>query len=401
MDRYPNPVSIENTKRILMQMEKSVFCIYRNDGSKGTGFFCFISLKDKRFPVMITNNHVIDEKILKNEKEIHISLNNGKKIEHIKFEENMAMYTNEKYDITIIEINPIKYNIEYCDFLEIEFKENNIEYNRESIYLIQYVKGESAYVSYGQIKSCDDEDSYKIRYLAQTDYGASGAPIINLRTQKIVGVHTYNSHKYNFCNGTILKFPIIEFMNKYKDYLSSRSLQENHNNINIDKRKNQKEEKKNILNTDLSLEKELKEEKDKNKKLGEKIEQYESLINELLNKSNKDLNVNELMQGILKKDKEIEILKQKLSRFPFELSEGEELYSLIFTSGDQKIHHSIICKNTSKFSFIESQLYDEYPDYSETNNLFTVCGNKINRNKSLKDNKIKNNDIIVLNVIDY
>jgi len=60
MDRYPNPVSIENTKRILMQMEKSVFCIYRNDGSKGTGFFCFISLKDKRLPVMITNNHVID-----------------------------------------------------------------------------------------------------------------------------------------------------------------------------------------------------------------------------------------------------------------------------------------------------------------------------------------------------
>jgi len=215
-------------------------------------------------------------------------------------------------------------------------------------------------------------------------------------------VHSYNNHKYNYCNGTILKFPITEFMNKYKDYLSWWSLKDNHNNnINIDKRKNEKEEKKNTLNNDLSLGKELKEEKDKNKKLGEKIEQYESLINELLNKSNKDLNVNELMQGILKKDKEIEILKQKLSRFPFELSEGEELYSLIFTSGDQKIHHSIICKNTSKFSFIESQLYDEYPDYSETNNLFTVCGNKINRNKSLKDNKIKNNDIIVLNVIDY
>lgn len=82
------------------------------------------------------------------------------------------------------------------------------------------------------------------------------------------------------------------------------------------------------------------------------------------------------MQGILKKDKEIEILKQKLSRFPFELSEGEELYSLMFTSGDQKIHYSIICKNTSKFSCIESQLYDEYPDYSETNNLFIVCGKK-------------------------
>ena len=315
----------------------------------------------------------------------------------------MVMYTNEKYDITIIEINPIKNNIEYYDFLELEIKENvEVEYHKQSIYLIQYIKGKSVCVSYGQIRSIDNDDSFKLRYIAQTGLGSSGAPILNLETQKLIGVHSYNNHKYNYCNGTILKFPITEFMNKYKDYLSWWSLKDNHNNnINIDKRKNEKEEKKNTLNNDLSLGKELKEEKDKNKKLGEKIEQYESLINELLNKSNKDLNVNELMQGILKKDKEIEILKQKLSRFPFELSEGEELYSLIFTSGDQKIHHSIICKNTSKFYIIESQLYDEYPDYSETNNFFTLCGNKINRNKSLKDNKIKNNDIIVLNVIDY
>lgn len=83
-------------------------------------------------------------------------------------------------------------------------------------------------------------------------------------------------------------------MNKYRDYLNSWSLQDNYNNgIKIDKRKNEKEEKKIIIKNDLSLEKELKEEKDKNTKLGEKIEQYESLINELLNKSNKDLNSNE------------------------------------------------------------------------------------------------------------
>ena len=83
-------------------------------------------------------------------------------------------------------------------------------------------------------------------------------------------------------------------MNKYRDYLNSWSLQDNYNNgINIGKRKNEKEEKKIIIKNDLSLEKELKEEKDKNTKLGEKIEQYESLINELLNKSNKDLNSNE------------------------------------------------------------------------------------------------------------
>ena len=126
-------------------------------------------------------------------------------------------------------------------------------------------------------------------------------------------------------------------MNKYKDIISTRILQNNYiNSKNIDKRNNEKEEEKNVINNELSLEIELKEEMDKNKNLIKKIEQYESLINELLNKSNKDLNSKEVMQGILKKDKEIEILKQKLSRFPFELSEGEELYSLIFTSGDKK-----------------------------------------------------------------
>lgn len=314
----------------------------------------------------------------------------------------MAIYTNQEYNITIIEINPMKYNIDSRDFLEIEFKENyKVEYNKQSIYLIQYAKGEKVCVSYGEIR-IDDNDSYKLRYFAQTGPGVSGAPILDLKTHKVIGLYTSHNNKFAFNNGTILKFPITEFMNKYKDIISTRILQNNYiNSKNIDKRNNEKEEKKNVINNEVSLEIKLKEEMDKNKNLIKKIEQYESLINELLNKSNKDLYSKEVAQGILKKDKEIEILKQKLSRFPFELSEGEELYSLIFTSGDKKILHSIICKNTSKFSSIESQLYDKYPNYSKSNNLFTVCGNKININKSLKDNKIKNNDIIVLNVIEH
>ena len=133
----------------------------------------------------------------------------------------MVMYTNEKYDITIIEINPIKNNIEYYDFLELEIKENvEVEYHKQSIYLIQYIKGKSVCVSSGQIRSIDNDDYFKLRYIAQTGLGSSGAPILNLETQKLIGVHSYNNHKYNYCNGTILKFPITEFMNKYKDYLS-------------------------------------------------------------------------------------------------------------------------------------------------------------------------------------
>ncbi len=41
-------------------------------------------------------------------------------------------------------------------------------------------------------------------------------------------------------------------------------------------------------------------------------------------------------------------------------------------------------------------LYEKYPKYTDTENFFVVGGNKINRNKTLEENNIKNNDIITL-----
>ena len=41
-------------------------------------------------------------------------------------------------------------------------------------------------------------------------------------------------------------------------------------------------------------------------------------------------------------------------------------------------------------------LYDKYPQYEDTETFFVVNGNRINRNKTLVQNKIKNNDIITL-----
>ena len=58
----------------------SVCQICKKDGIKGTGFFCKVPLsKDEYLPVFITNNHMIDEKDLKEEKDISIKINNGQK----------------------------------------------------------------------------------------------------------------------------------------------------------------------------------------------------------------------------------------------------------------------------------------------------------------------------------
>ena len=79
-----------------------------------------------------------------------------------------------------------------------------------------------------------------------------------------------------------------------------------------------------------------------------------------------------------------------------ELSQGEKLISVIFTSSDQNMYYSVICKNTQKFNELEQKLYKNYPEYSESNNYFVINGNIVNKDKSLEENNIRNNEIIIL-----
>ena len=46
-----------------------------------------------------------------------------------------------------------------------------------------------------------------------TDNGSFGAPILNLQTNKVIGIHNKSSINYNI--GTLLKLPIKEFINNY------------------------------------------------------------------------------------------------------------------------------------------------------------------------------------------
>jgi len=65
------------------------------------------------------------------------------------------------------------------------------------------------------------------------------------------------------------------------------------------------------------------------------------------------------------------------------------------------MNYSIISKNTEVFSKIEIKLYERYPRYKESENNFFVGARKINKNKTLKQNNIKNNDIITLKIQNY
>ena len=60
----------------------------------------------------------------------------------------------------------------------------------------------------------------------------------------------------------------------------------------------------------------------------------------------------------------------------------------------------MICNNTERFNSLENKLFNIYSDFSESENYFLVNGKKINKVRTLKQNKINNNDIIVLNIIE-
>ena len=104
-----------------------------------------------------------------------------------------------------------------------------------------------------------------------------------------------------------------------------------------------------------------------------------------------------LMEQIKTKDDIINELRKKNENNQIGLKEEKNLMPVIFQSADSKIHYAFICKKTDKFHKFEDMLYEKYPEYLENENYFTANGIKINRYKTMEENKIKYSDIILLN----
>jgi len=97
-------VSIKGIKKILLQMEN---CIC-NINKVGTGFFCKIPFNNNLLPVLITNNHIVNENDINNNKIIELIIN--KETKKLKIDKSRKRYTNpdKNINITIIEIKPNK-----------------------------------------------------------------------------------------------------------------------------------------------------------------------------------------------------------------------------------------------------------------------------------------------------
>jgi V8-like Glu-specific endopeptidase len=181
----------------------------------GSGLLCKIPFPDEKniIPMLVTCNHILKNEDITQGKMISFTLDNDKKAFEILIDESRKIYSNEEYDITMLEIRQSDgLNIE--TFLEIDeniFSKNSNEIiKNELVSLLSYPKGENLSISNGIIKGIE-ENGYTIHHLCNTCQGCAGGPILN-QNLKVIAIHVgyYKNKNYNI--GTFLKKPIEDFI---------------------------------------------------------------------------------------------------------------------------------------------------------------------------------------------
>ena len=133
------------------------------------------------------------------------------------------------------------------------------------------------------------------------------------------------------------------------------------------------EDKKNAIKSRRNI---IKMESDKNKLENEK-KKLEDEIRELKSKKEEEKN---------KKDNSKKVDEKKNN------------IKLTFENKDKNISFPIECNEGDKFKELEDKFIENFPEYSDFDITFNNEGKSIKRHKTLKDNGIKNNDVIYVNI---
>ena len=137
--------------------------------------------------------------------------------------------------------------------------------------------------------------------------------------------------------------------------------------------------------------------------LEKKINNLELIIKEKDNKINEYYKILELKNvsndnNYFNKIRELEIEIEKYKNYF--LSPREKLITINVISIDRTIKFNTFAKKTDNFAKLENSLYEYYPQYKDTINYFIVNGKKVNKHRTIEDNKINDNDILTLGVFD-
>ena len=157
-----------------------------------------------------------------------------------------------------------------------------------------------------------------------------------------------------------------------------------------------------MSNNNINLEKDISNLKNELKNTKDLLNQKIIEINNLkIHLQNKENNIIYLNTQLSNKINELNNIKNNINNNYDNsvniINPGEKAISALFVSSDQNIQYAITCKNTTPFVRIEEKLYEEYPEYKETDNYFLHNGSVIKRFKTVEENHIKSGKPIILN----
>ena len=196
------PITKENTKQILEQMENSFYKIESSENKIGIGCFCHFKIKNINVPVLIID---FDFRIGNNNNNaIKVYLNNNF---FITVELGKSIYEIEECNIIIIQIKvneDTKINYLEIDDLLLKKKSELNYYCNEQIYMVYCNKLENISVSYDIIRDINNTDiildnkiNSKFKY----------SLIFNLSNNKLIGIKKINCYyKGIFFNSIINRF---------------------------------------------------------------------------------------------------------------------------------------------------------------------------------------------------
>ena len=181
--------SITKMQKEIFQGENCVCLICTKNNVIGIGLLCQIPFPNKNkstLPVLIANNHLLNEEYINNNnKNIIISINNKKKKIKLDISRKKYMNPDKNVDLTIIEIKPNKDRI--YNFIEVD--ENEIRKNKEilniTIYMYHLDEENNITSSYGLINEGIDYSKIK-----------NGSPIFSCETLKIIGIYYDDLENY-------------------------------------------------------------------------------------------------------------------------------------------------------------------------------------------------------------
>ena len=209
-----DPVSLEQTEIIVNQIKSSICQIIINEKMKAIGAFCKVPFPDEKnlLPIILTSNIVLDRRYLENEDEITILIYNCSKPITINLE-NRIKYSNDEYDIAIIEIKEDIDGINnYLEIDDLQTQETK-KYIKKSIYILQFFC-ENFYISYGIIDNIIKGKEYSFNLICSTIKGSIGSLILNFSNNKLIGINIDNKDNKYDTRGNFLGFAFKEFVDE-------------------------------------------------------------------------------------------------------------------------------------------------------------------------------------------